>query len=298
MLASQLPLAWLELDRVDAGLSAATVPGVYVALESPRGSGRLGARSCPPAVALALAEVLGQPMAPAAQHILRTCFQELPESGRILFVGIMPSRQPTEIKVNGTVPRTALCSYLDRIGWPGATSALESLLLERYCPSHRFPSLDRVRFDVTILAPGRALIEPPGQPEIHPKIGIELFSSQPDHPARDRIPRTPGDPACDLLQHLVEDGLASPAKRDGVLAWARATEAPSQLAPDPIYFDRTWHLKLVLDRHQNVTAKAYLGFTPGLFPLFRRAREPGPSNSDGPYSGAKPSEEEFTRGSG
>lgn len=228
----RIALVWFEFDGVERALSAASAPGVYLAADFD---------TALPTTEHALTGLHGA--AVPGRATFRRCFEALLDRGEVHFAGIMSARDPSELKLNGTIARGALDEYLTHVGWPGSRARLHRVL-DRYSPYCSAP--ESARCDLMITE------------SLQPRIGVELVASsgqRADHRQ--------------LLARLVEDDLACPRKAEEIRSW---TEPERRVqGEDEIYFERTAHIKLVLDPSGAVEAKAYLGFTPGLPPLFGRS---------------------------
>jgi ubiquinone/menaquinone biosynthesis C-methylase UbiE len=181
---------------------------------------------------------------------LRLCADLLPDGAQITHLGAMLSRssQGVRLNVKGVSP-SHLWDYLVKIGWTDTTNTFPTLV-SSLC---KFVDEIVLTFDV-------------GE-TIHPRVGLECFwEKQPRHEPRWQL----------FLDYLVERGLCSPAKRNGLLAWpgfSQKTDNP-ELWPkslnwgDRFLGSRTlsvfWRtislIKIVYQPDRPLEAKGYLAF--------------------------------------
>lgn len=140
--------------------------------------------------------VPGSPARRAAQAALRAA----PAGAKIPYLGFMLARPSRAVRLYlGSPDAAALPGQLGAMGWPGAPGEL-SALLERFggLPAGAAPDISMVHLDV--------------DGEVLPRVGIEYRFR--------RAPQLRGSLVeAAFLDLLVEQGLCTAAKRDGLLAW-------------------------------------------------------------------------------
>jgi len=164
--------------------------------------------------------VRGEPLAAATRALLARCCAALPASARLCYIGVMPSRGSSAIRVCIRNPSAQeVGTFLSDVGWNG-NRALLSPLLEI---AESFNSLLTLHLDVAATLSSR--------------IGIEI------------APRFPGDESQwpDHVAALVRASLLDRATADVMLAWG-----------DPTRCRRINHVKVAYDGNF-VESKAYLG---------------------------------------
>ncbi len=244
----EIPLTWLEFDRVDEPPSSIPLPCPTFCLDreiSQRRNQRHASPSLDPQKYQRVAEItlehlLGQPLPLQTKKNLFACFDLLPEGGRIIHIGSMQTRQPPILKVYGLVPKDHLLTYLAGIGWPGSLAEIEKIM------TTFGPTTPIARPDLTI---GDTIL---------PRIGLEF--SHPTSPQNNQEQQL-------VLDHCVASGLCTPEKREALLTWPGSSRETFSQTSWPIRLRRWIDLKIVYQSDQPLEAKAYLGFRPG-FSLF------------------------------
>lgn len=234
-LASQVPFIWIEVDH--SRIPKRSPPGVLLCVDRKLGR-QAFARRVPELTERRLLSLgdaahrhfLLDALPHAVRGSLRSCFAALPSSGRILHLCFMPSRSPAVMKVNVSLPRRALLTYLERVGWPGSFSELERVW------SRIGPMLDTAKIDLT-LSPG-----------MRPKLGLEI------HPFN-----TSFEGRRDVLAWLQREGKAERQQRADLLAWHGEKQLRSLAGTASVELD--FGMKLVLDEGAPLEAKAYFQMT-------------------------------------
>jgi hypothetical protein len=182
------------------------------------------------------------------QDILHNCFTF--NKARLIYIGAMLARNTNTLRVE-FIPQSSECiiPLLKHIGWSWDENELKALIEQLY---HLGIYINLVHVDIAST--------------VRPKIGLSCLCGV----GPDRRPNWPF-----LLDHLVEAGLCSPDKRDGVLAWEGFTEPTSCPVPWPPYiisqsllqpdmlsiFERDIsHVKFIYRPEKPQEAKAYLRF--------------------------------------
>ncbi|ATB39211.1 hypothetical protein CYFUS_004652 [Cystobacter fuscus] len=198
----------------------------------------------------ALALLWGEPLAPAIRERVVACLEALPSGGQVSAVGAMFSRRFEGVRLclHGLTPDT-LPDYLERVGWPGASSEWEPLL------SAVVPHVERLALSLDV------------DETVQPRLGVECHQAESLHEA---------DTArwSALLEVLEARGLCLPTKRRALVDWvghlhlrSRPEALPSHLrtlsaglAPHalPVFLRRLNHVKLVFQPGRPPEAKAYL----------------------------------------
>ncbi len=231
LLARRIPFVWLEVDRARVGDRSA--PGVLLCLDDELSLGAFG-RSVPRLTEkrlLTLADAahrqfLGEALPHSVRDGLRSCFAELPASGRILHLCLMPSRTPPALKLNVLLPKRALVSYLRKVGWPGSFQALSHVW---GCIA---PSLRTAKIDLTL------------SPRLLPKVGLEVHPFNTSYQGRRLV-----------LAWLHSNGLADARQCADLCAWHGAKRTLVAGKATPVELD--FGMKVVLDEESTVDVKAY-----------------------------------------
>jgi hypothetical protein len=245
----QVPLMWLEFDKVDETLPKAPLPCVNICLDPEYLEGRMhsqysnhaNTRNYQPFIETALELLLGEPVPPQTRQNLMNCFDLLPPGGQIIYVSAMLPRQPPTLKLNGFAPKSRFLEYLIQIGWTGSITEVEKIL-ETFCAF-----TDKIRFDLTVGC------------TISSRVGFEFFSKgySPSNSQRQL-----------LLNQFVDRGLCKPEKRNALLAWPGFSGEKFSCQSWPTRLDRFWYTKIVYQPNHPLEAKGYLGFTPNFFSPF------------------------------
>jgi hypothetical protein len=231
LLARRIPFLWLEVDGARAGDPWSA--GRLLCLDGKFGRQAVG-RSAPSLTEkrlLVIAEaahrqLLQEPLPTSVRGSLRTCFTALPVNGRLLHLCVMPSRQPPVMKVNVSLPKRALVSYLKSVGWPGSISSLSHVWR---CIG---PWLRTAKIDLTL------------SPSLRPKVGLEIHPSNTSFEGRRRV-----------LAWLQSNGLADVRQCTDLCAWHGATQTRATGKPARVELD--FGIKIVLDEKSMVDVKAY-----------------------------------------
>jgi cyclopropane fatty-acyl-phospholipid synthase-like methyltransferase len=178
---------WLEYDIDDR--DEAPAPSVFVGL----GKAPERARAC---AAATLELLLDEGPAAAAKAWVARCFDALPSSARVAFVGVLLPRPGQLVNLNIiALPNEGIAPLLAALDWPGDREEVAALAhdLGAHC--------DRLALSLSFDPRAGA---PVG------RIGLECFVDRPvSLPVWAR-----------MLDHFVELGLCTPRKRDATLAWA------------------------------------------------------------------------------
>ena len=241
---------WLEFD-LDRAPARTPVPGFFLRFEG----GWPRRRSLPEAVKYriltehALPILLGRAPRTAVKAALRNCIEGLPQGARLSEAGLMMQRDADAAEIIRLCfknpPEQELPAYLAGIGWPGNPRELAATLAE---------------FSTAATGPGQrsmrvGYIDVDVGATIQPTIGIEYFL---ETSGRQLVS---GPVERDWLAGLLQHGLNTPEKHDGLLAWPgySLTRLSHQLWPS-IVVRHTNHIKLVHTPNQPLSAKAYLAF--------------------------------------
>ncbi|HEX8271362.1 MAG TPA: hypothetical protein VF615_01850 [Longimicrobiaceae bacterium] len=236
-IASYLKGVWLEFDVQEAGNETAVpLPGVFLKLAESALAG--------PAAPLeeVLASLPGLSPAPDPVGRIRRCIDELPPGAHVSYLGSFAPRGTDAVRVCMVgLPEDAISAYLARVEWPGDPHALGDLL-------------------ATVgTADGRRLHQGPGmlhldvgEDGVQPRVGLEYVLERGGQ-IRGRLHET------EFLDHLVELGLCTAAKREGLLAWPGYSfeDFAHELWPSLVK-RRVNHVKLVYEPRRPPEAKAYL----------------------------------------
>jgi hypothetical protein len=246
-----VPLIWLEFDHVESALPHVPLPSFSFCVDplyAERRSWEQYVKARNPHYRQQMTEhglplFLGQPLSPQTAQALRTCFEVLPAGSRLIHLSAMVARQPSVVKLYGSVPRTQLLSYLKQIGWAGSVPELTDILAT-FCTPETVD--DTMYIDLSL---GETVL---------PRLGIAF--------AQQQIPNLPSkDPSRRMLLDLCEqNGLCSAEKREALLAWAGSSLALFSGEKRPTKIHRWLDIKFVYDPGSSLEAKGYLGFMPHL----------------------------------
>jgi hypothetical protein len=242
----QVPLIWLEFDN-DSFSAQIPLPSLLFCLDpgylerqtQSRQRSHLNTQPYPQFIDSAIGLLFGYPLPSQIKHRLTNCFDALPIDGRIIHLSVMLSRQPCVVKVNVSLPKDQLLTYLTRVGWPGARAEIENILTT-FCSC-----IDTVRIDLSV------------GDTISGMIGVEFFSPPSFDDSRRQF----------LLDLCAEKGLCTPEKRDALSMWPGWTR--ERFCGDSILtrLRRFLDIKIVSHPEGPLEAKGYLGFMP-IFSLF------------------------------
>ncbi len=249
---------WLEFDTPgEHETEDVPLPGVFVKLEpsAPSASER-GLESV-------LAALPGISPDPVRVQAIRRCAEELRAGAYVSYLGSFAPRGTDAVRVCVVgIGEDALPGYLARVGWSGDPRALHHFLRE------------------TGTADGRRLHPGPGMlhldvdgDAVQPRIGLEYVLERGGQ-IRGRLHET------GFLDRLVELGLCTAAKRDGLLAWPGYSfeDFAHELWPSLVK-RRVNHVKLVYEEGRTPQAKAYLCAFSGFYP--RRTLQPAEKHNNG-----------------
>lgn len=242
---------WLEFDAMATGGEAAVpLPGVFVKLQPPASAG--------PERDLedVLAALPGISPDPVRARALHRCADDLPPGAYVSYLGSFAPRGTDAVRVCLVgIGGDALPDYLARVGWPGDPRSLEDFLrtVGTADGRHLHGGPGMVHLDV-------------GEDAVQPRIGLEYVLERGGQ-IRGRLHET------GFLDRLVELGLCTAAKRDGLLAWPGYSfeDFAHELWPSLVK-RRVNHVKLVYEQGRPPQAKAYLCAFSGFYP--RRTLRP------------------------
>ena len=233
----------LEYDLIDIPEERKAAPAINLRSDASLTPG--GATFEPARLAGTLSRVLGRSDARHEQRALSRAFAVLPSGAVVAFAAAFPERTPRSVRlVVAEVSAAQVEPFLDRLRWPGSIPTVLHFLSGLHDVSNRF----MMAFDV---APEGAL----------PRLGFEIYPTA----AGDRDFRgllsawhtTRSHHWRDLINRLVETGLCSQAKADGLLSWPKQCNLYGA--------NGTWelrmginHIKIVMDA-EHLRAKAYAG---------------------------------------
>ncbi len=233
----------LEYDLIDIPEERKAAPAINLRSDASLTPG--GATFEPARLAGTLSRVLGRSDARHEQRALSRAFAVLPSGAVVAFAAAFPERTPRSVRlVVAEVSAAQVEPFLERLRWPGSIPTVLHFLSGLHDVSNRF----MMAFDV---APEGAL----------PRLGFEIYPTA----AGDRDFRgllsawhtTRSHHWRDLINRLVETGLCSQAKADGLLSWPKQCNLYGA--------NGTWelrmginHIKIVMDA-EHLRAKAYAG---------------------------------------
>jgi hypothetical protein len=226
-----VPRVFLELD-LDGDEPPAGPPGIFVNLEEIawRAGGELEPQL---AAAQEVLEMLrGRPLGRGEVELLTRCYARLPARGMLLHVGTLLSRPGRPMRACAWLGREGALSYLAEQGvnLEGARRTLAMGVLTRA----------REHVDCQI--------------DLDPSVGVAAHLEL-SFPERASSRERWGE----LLGFLVDEGLASPAKRDALLRWPGSSAGSSGEDAAPHLVSRALsHLKLSLPVDGPARVKGYL----------------------------------------
>lgn len=234
---------WLEFDvhvtRDTRAPGELPTPGVFIELAREayaqhRREDRLGVAMA------ALRPLMPDGITPVMSRNLRRCWELLPSSAAIPYVGLFPARGSEAVRVSvAGLSDAELPAYLRALRWPG---------------SHRdlIEAISVFRPPVPVPLPRMAIVNLDVDREIRAGVGIEYLLSHASQLRGSVLER-------ELLDHLVRCGFCSPAKSDALLAWPVTS---LEVMPHEIWRSRACrrvnHLKLSLAEAASPEVKAYL----------------------------------------
>ena len=259
LLADAVHHIWLEFDLppvTDDRVSGPPVPGLFISFgDSPR-EGFCANRWLSMA-RRALSQARGESLPCAWDRMLKRCFECLPASAYVPYVGMMLQRPEAGIRICLTgLSDEEIVYYATELGWPGSVQELGDLLSE----------VGAVRANVRA---GAAMVHFEVRDQVEPAIGLEYGI---DRKAQfgGRLREAP------FLDHLVDRGLCSKTQREALGEWpgGMTMQMRHQLWR-AVVLRRVNHIKLVHRPGQPLGVKAYLcaGFgaaTSGGAPIFAR----------------------------
>lgn len=234
---------WLEFD-VDASCDflrpgELPVPGIFIELARETYAQHSREARVSAAVA-ALQPLMGDALAPEVSRSLRRCWELLPPSATIPYVGLFPGRGTGVVRVSvAGLADADLPPYLRALRWPGSQRALADAI-SAFLPPARAPQ------------PRMAIVNIDVSQEIGTGVGIEYLLSRAAQ-LRGRILERA------LLERLVRTGLSSAAKRDALHGWPALSLG---MMPHELWRSRVCrrvnHLKLFFTERAPAEVKAYL----------------------------------------
>lgn len=181
---------------------------------------------------------------------LKHCLRSLPEGATLANFGVMLSRPTQALRLTlKEISFQELPTYLEQIGWVDPTNTFMSYA------STLSPFVDTLALAFDL------------EDTVHPRIGLECFVTKQFHD-QSRWQQ--------FIDHLVETGLCSQAKRNALLAWtgfsqksdcselwpANLTYGDLLMGADAVslFWRRINHIKIAYQPGQPQLAKAYLAF--------------------------------------
>ena len=245
------PYRWmmLEYDLIDIPEERKVVPAIN--LRSDASLVLDGATFEPVRLAGTLSRVLGRSDARHEQRALSRAFSVLPSGAVVTFAAAFPERMPQSVRlVVAEVSAAQVRPFLDQLRWPGSISTVLRILSELQDVSNRF----MMAFDVV---PEATL----------PRLGFEIYpTAVGDRDFRGLLSAwhtTRSDHWRDLIDRLVEMGLCSRTKADGLLSWPKQCVLYGANGSYRLRMGIN-HIKIVMDG-EHMRAKAYTGLQ--CFPL-------------------------------
>ncbi|HET7552762.1 MAG TPA: hypothetical protein VFK04_15825 [Gemmatimonadaceae bacterium] len=233
---------WLEFDvhaSRDTTCRELPVPGVFI--EFAREVYAQHRREDRLVVTMAaLRPFMPEWMTPAMSRNLRRCWELLPSSAAIPYVGQFPARGSAAVRVSvAGLSDAELPAYLRALRWPGSHRDLTGAIAAFRPPTPvPLPRMGIVNLDV--------------DDELGAGVGIEYVLSHAAQLRGSILER-------EILDHLVRVGFCSAAKSDALLAWPATS---LQVMPHELWRSRACrrvnHLKLSLTDAGSVEVKAYL----------------------------------------
>ncbi len=188
----------------------------------------------------ALQPLVGYALEPTMVRNLRRCWELLPSSATIPYVGVFPARGTGAIRVSvAGISDADLPAYLRALRWPGSRRELANAISAFLPPAHApQPRMAIVNIDVSR--------------EIDTGLGVEYLLSHAAQLRGSILERA-------LLERLVGIGLCSAAKRDAMYGWPALSlrTMPHELWRSRVC-RRVNHLKLAFVEHGPLEVKSYL----------------------------------------
>jgi hypothetical protein len=227
---------WLEFD-LEQFSADIPIPGVFF---GPRWESAELLGTVDRCVSLLRGPELARPPA------LSRCLELMPGRRRLEQVGMMFSRYSEDLRLClRDIPPREMSGYLSRAGWSGRPEEFDAIVEDL------LPFVDDITLDIDV------------GDGVRPKIGLECILDR--NPSKERWGA--------WLEHLVDQKLCTPRKRDGLLAWMGVTtqrDQPESWPENLVQFSqrtpgmlstfarRVNHLKLVHQPGQPLQVKAYL----------------------------------------
>ncbi len=247
-LQAQLERIWLEYDLDDAGDGMAAKPGIFFDFAESACASAADARAL---VHACFEHVSGTEVSQAMDASLLRCLDELPVGTFLPFLGWFPSRNASRIRIClANISGDAIPSYLDAIGWPGATDHIKALLSD--CQSSHAPLLGVLHLDIG--------------DDVDPNLAIEFVL--------DRAAQARGNVAeGEFIDKLVDLGVCDADKARALRSWPGCSveRLDHELWPS-VVVRHINHVKLVLDAYNQLSAKAYLALHGSWMPALQRQR--------------------------
>ena len=247
---------WLEFDVHESCdlLSPGELPAPGVFIEFAREVYAQHRREDRVGVAMAVLRTL----MPGAMELsmsrnLRRCWELLPSSAAIPYVGLFPARGSQAVRVSvAGLSDAELPAYLRALRWPGSHRQLTDAI-SVFLPRTRVP------------LPRMAIVNVDVDREIGAGVGLEYLLSHASQLRGSILER-------DLLDHLVRSGICTAAKSDALLAWPATS---LQVMPHELWRSRACrrvnHLKLSFADARSLEVKAYLAASHEYHPARRPA---------------------------
>ncbi|MEL7357902.1 MAG: hypothetical protein AAFN40_15190 [Cyanobacteria bacterium J06560_6] len=191
-----------------------------------------------------------RPLSPELAGKLKQCLNALPKGATLANIGVWLGRPHQAIRLTvKEIQFEQLPTYLEHVGWQDPTQAFSTYI------STLSPFVDTLAIAIDI------------DPTVHPRLGLECFATNQFHDQTRW--------KC-FIDHLVQTGLCTPAKRNALLAWSgfiQRSDCPELWPANLTYGDllaetnavsvfwrRINHIKIVYEPGQPLLAKAYLAF--------------------------------------
>ena len=233
---------WLEFDLPRAGGDycgqGPPVPGLFICFGETRPP-VFSARRWLSMVRDALPRATGVDLPRTWNRALACCFDRLPDSAYVPYVGMMRQRPDAGIRLCITgLSDPEIVELVVELGWPGSGTALRDLLFE----------LRDVRSDAPL--PGVSMLHIDLRDRIAPAIGLEYSFSR-----KAQL----GGRLCEtrFLDHLIAQGLCSATQVDALGPWPGGMTIRLR-HEQGFVLRRVNHIKLVYSPECPLQVKAYL----------------------------------------
>lgn len=233
----------LEYDIGSASADEPSTPGMFLRPGERPINGACGQMNDVATVVEALVSCVGWEMSESKRQILERVYRAQPEDTRMDSIGVFPARsQAIRLAIMGFKSEMEVCSYLEKTGWPGKISAVDSVI-------------GRFKQRANVVRNGINIdVEDNG---IGPTLGLTLIVKQ-RYTKDSRYwldGLTDWDPFLDALRH---EDLVVPEKLRELADWVSKPTTLFAKSGRYVLLQGIHHIKLVVAGSRLQKAKAYV----------------------------------------